>query len=262
MLPANFSPEIHKFETLESTNAAAREFALEGAPEGTVVVATTQEGGRGSHNRKWHSPPGGLYCSVLLRPRDTKRATDLGFLAGVAVAQTVKEVLPKHADVSVKWPNDCLVDWKKVAGVLCENLGEGYGNYCVIGIGLNVNVDEKELVQFSERVFPATSFSLESGGGIYDNDRVLKVLLTKLFELYHLYQTSGFKPIHYLWEKNCQFIGRRIELQEHGRNPQDRSRGVTTGVFNGIDESGAVVLTNEKGEKHQYCSGEISCFWR
>ena len=109
MIPADFSPRVHRFPLLDSTNIKARELAKAGAPEGSIILAEVQTGGKGSGNRLWHSPRGGLYVSFLLYPKDPKRATDLSILAGVAVAQTVKDCLPKSKDVSVKWPNDCLV---------------------------------------------------------------------------------------------------------------------------------------------------------
>src|SRR5438309_1430776 len=120
MLPADFTPKILTFDTVDSTNAKARELAAKGAAEGTVIVAKQQTAGRGRNKRTWHSPEGGLYLSILLHPKEAKKVTDLSILAGVALAQGVTEFLPKSKDVSLKWPNDCLIGWKKVGGILCE----------------------------------------------------------------------------------------------------------------------------------------------
>jgi BirA family biotin operon repressor/biotin-[acetyl-CoA-carboxylase] ligase len=264
MIGEDFKPEIHRFDVLDSTNTKMKELVTKGVSEGAVVVAAEQTGGRGRGKRVWHSPAGGLYFSTLLYPRDSKHVTDLPILAGAAVAQAVKDLLPKHKDVSVKWPNDCLIGWKKVGGILCENLGEERLGLCVIGIGLNVNIPIEALEPFKENPFSATSFLSETSGGQFELDKVLDVVTKKLFTLYRLYQKEGFGPIKFLWEKNCKFIGKKIELRDSGWRESDRKMGgpgLTVGTFLGIDETGAIVLSNQKGEYHHYYTGEISCFW-
>jgi len=264
MMSDNFIPKIHVFETLDSTNAKARELAEKGSNEGTVIVAKTQTQGRGRNKRVWHSPSGGLYVSVLLYPKEAKRATDLSIVAGVALAQTVKTLLPKSNDVSVKWPNDCLIGWRKVGGILCENLGEELFHLCVVGIGLNINTPDEELLPFKSNPFSATSFRAEIGGD-FDIEKVQSTLLNKLFSIYRHYQTEGFPAIQYLWEKNCGMVGKKIELRDSSlrnageSNPGDV--GSTVGTLLGIDDSGALVLSNAKGERRHYHSGEITCFW-
>ncbi len=267
MMGPGFLPKILRFDSVNSTNAKMREFATQGAEEGTVVVAKTQTAGRGSGKRGWHSPEGGLYFSTLLYPKNGKRVTDLAILAGAAVAQSVKELLPKQKEVTVKWPNDCLIGWKKVAGVLCESLGEQRFDLCVVGIGININIPDTELEPFKSNPFSATSFLVENAGGTFDVDKVLDMVLKKLFALYQLYQQQGFQPIQFIWQKNCRFVGKKVELRESGwrearaSKANDPDRGMTVGTFVGIDESGAIVLSNQKGEHHHYYSGEITCFW-
>lgn len=264
------SPTILRFDTLDSTNSKAKELAKEGASEGTVIVARAQTAGRGRGNNKWHSPAGGLFCSVLLFPKDPKRLTDLPILVGVAVAQAVMQALPKSVDVSLKWPNDCLANWKKVGGILCESLGEDCFHLCVAGVGLNVNVAAEDLAPFQTNPFGATSFQLESGGNGHDTETVLGLFLAKLFTLYRLYQEEGMEPIRYLWERNCAMVGKRIELSEQGIRPTAPSTtaaakaaltGVTVGTCLGIDETGGIVLSNAKGERRSYYTGAITCYW-
>lgn len=263
MISRNFTPTIHRYSDVISTNATAKDLIRQGAIEGTVVVADRQTGGRGSGKRSWHSPVGGLYVSILLLPVDPRRPTDLSVLAGLATAQAVSELLPKSKDVTVKWPNDCLINWKKVSGVLCDAMGDSFGNYCIVGVGLNVNVPPEELEKIQPGHFAPTSFIVENAGGEFDLQRVADVFLQKLFTLYRLYHEQGFEPIRYLWQKNCRFVGKRVELREVGWKEGDSpKRGITVGTFEGIDESGALVLVNSKGERHHYFSGEISCFWQ
>ncbi len=264
MIPENFTTQILRFDSLPSTNLKARELAKTGAAaEGTIIVARSQTAGRGRGNHVWHSPEGGLYCSVLLYPRQARRLTDLPILMGVALAQTVKQILPKACDVSLKWPNDCLLNWKKVGGVLCEALGEECFDLCVAGVGLNVNLSASELAGFEKNPFGATSFQTESEGGTYEMDQVLGVLAAKILSVYRLYQEEGMEPIRYLWEHNCALVGKRVELSEAGmRDPSAKAQtGVTVGTVLGIDESGGLVLSNPKGERRSYHSGAITCYW-
>jgi len=248
------TPHILRFEELTSTNEKAKEMVNEGQGEGTVIVAEWQTRGRGRGSHLWHSPRGGLYLSTLFYPREPTRATDLSILAGVAMAQAVTQLLPKGCEITVKWPNDCLIGWKKVGGVLCESLGDELLNLCVVGIGMNVNIEEQALEPFKNNLFSATSFSLENGGGRADLENVLNTIVAKLFTLYHLYHDEGFSPLQYLWEKNCKFIGRKVEFRDYGK-PEP-----IVGTLLGIDENGALVLSNQNGDRERYVSGEITCF--
>lgn len=262
MIPADFTPKISSHDTLDSTNTKARELAAQGASEGTVVWARQQTQGRGRLKRAWHSPEGGLYLSVLLYPKDPRRLTDLSILTGVALAQAVKESLPKQVAVSVKWPNDCLLNWKKVGGILCESLGEEFFHLCVVGIGLNVNIPETELASFRNNPFSATSFQVATGAG-HDVVKIRDRLLSKLFNMYRVYHQDGFPHVQYLWERNCEMIGKKVELRDSGWRdlPAGDTVGATVGTCLGIDEAGAIVLSNAKGERHTYHTGEITCFW-
>lgn len=126
------APRIH-FRVVDSTNERARALAARGAPHGTLVTAAAQSAGRGRQGRTWTAPPGrALLCSLLLR--DPPRLLPLG--AGVAVAEVVGE------RARVKWPNDVLVDGRKVAGILVE--GRPQEHWAVLGIGLNVAVREED----------------------------------------------------------------------------------------------------------------------
>lgn len=256
MISADFIPEIKRFPVVDSTNTKAKAIAKHGAKEGTVIVAETQTAGRGRGDHQWTSPAGGLYFSVLLFPQEASRATDLSILAGVAVTQAVKEILPKMKKVSVKWPNDCLVEEKKIGGILCESLSEEYHNICVVGVGLNVNLGAEALAPFQSNKFPATSFANEVPGGNFDLEKILNVVLRKIFTMYALYQQQGFEQVRFLWERNCQFLGKKVELKDSGTQAAP-----IAGKFVGIDDRGALVLSNDRGEQRAYHAGEITCYW-
>ncbi len=264
-MSGTLSPNIIRHKSVTSTNEVLKELAKKGAVPGTVIMADTQTAGRGRGQHTWHSPVGGLYLSALLTQRPSHgRFTDLSLLAGVALAQTVAGVLPKQTDISLKWPNDCLVSWKKVGGILCEAAGPDDPPLCVVGMGLNVNVTADQLKQFQQTTFSATSFSIQLGGGQFEVEHVGQVLISKLFMLHSLYQQQGFQPVQYLWEKNCRFIVKKIALRGGAYREGGETKaelGETTGIFQGIDESGALVLSDLQGGRRAYFAGEITCFW-
>src|SRR5580692_8919024 len=163
-MPVQIPRDVLRFPSLPSTNEKAKELARKGVPEGTCVIAETQTAGRGRGDRAWVSAKGGLYLSVILCPRVIARPTDLSLLAGVAVTQAVRDSLPKHKEVTVKWPNDCLVEGKKVAGVLAESVENAPKPAFVIGIGLNVNLAQAVFGKIEPSAFPPTSLQLELGG--------------------------------------------------------------------------------------------------
>ena len=132
--------QLREFDVLKSTNETAVAMAQEGAPEGTVIVAARQESGHGRMQRVWNSPLGGLWFTVILRPQiDPQFAAQITLLAGVAVAKAVRRLYNTES-VKIKWPNDLLLDGKKICGILSElQLDEnGVIDYAIVGIGVNV----------------------------------------------------------------------------------------------------------------------------
>lgn len=245
-------PNIIQLDRVDSTNEEAKRLARRGDAEGTFVVAMEQSAGKGSQGRVWASPIGGVYVSTLLRAKTPHPATTLSILAGVAAAQTVRDSLPKAFEVSVKWPNDILLDGKKIAGVLCEALEDGPNPLCVLGVGINVNFDSSQLTPFAANPFGATSFQLATGGRKHSVEPVSQTLVRKLTNLHELYWAEGFDPIAALWERNCAGIGRPLRFA--GKQAEIEA------VCVGIDRSGALVLSNDRGERSAHAVGEIKCF--
>lgn len=256
MIPVQFKPVIHRYDCVESTNDQLKQLALEGAPEGTLVFAKEQTRGKGRLGRSWLSPAGGLYVSVILYPLTIRRITDLPFLVGVAVVQTLQQFLPKSHQISLKWPNDVLVNNQKVAGILSEAFGDEkfYGG--VIGVGLNVNVTAAQLNEFQQKQFKATSLSILLEGEATDIEEVFSVFQAKLFNLYRFYQEKGFAPIQALWEKNCGMLGKKIEVQ--GVEPKGST---VTGILWGISDRGGLVVDIGQTDKLEILSGELTCCW-
>jgi BirA family transcriptional regulator, biotin operon repressor / biotin---[acetyl-CoA-carboxylase] ligase len=131
------SPRLHYFERVGSTMDVLHELAAAGAEAGTAVAAGEQLQGRGSRGRAWHSPPGGLWLSVLFRPPAADGIEVISLRAGLAVAEAVRPLVPKP--LQLKWPNDLMLSGRKVGGVLCEARWQGEAlGWVAVGLGMNV----------------------------------------------------------------------------------------------------------------------------
>jgi len=150
----------------------ARELAEKGEPEGTVVVAERQSKGRGRWGRNWFSPQGGLYFSLILGPGKKKFIKPLPILAGISLKKAIKEIAGLES--KMKLPNDILINGKKVAGILSEKTD----SFLILGMGINTNVKEEELTEFS-----GTSLAQLTGKKI-DNEKLLREFLQDFEEDY------------------------------------------------------------------------------
>ena len=228
---------------LASTQEVARKLALEGAGEGTVVLAEKQTAGRGRVGRSWSSPPGGVYLSLILRPKlAPPEALRLSLLAGVAVARAIQKV--SGLEPRLKWPNDVLIESKKVAGILCELGAEtDQVNYVILGTGVNVNNDPPE--ELSE---VATSLKQELGREIPRTD-FIRVLLPELESLYRRLVQEGFEPIRQAWRGLSSTLGSRVMVSSLGE--------VLQGEALDIDEDGALILRTFDGLR-KVVAGDVS----
>lgn len=130
-------PRLHYFDRVTSTMDVLHELAAAGAGEGTAVLAGEQLEGRGSRGRSWHSPPGGLWLSVLFRPPVIEGLEVMSLRAGLAVAEAVEALIQKP--LQLKWPNDLVLDGRKVGGVLCEARWQGETlGWIAVGVGMNI----------------------------------------------------------------------------------------------------------------------------
>lgn len=157
--------KIYYFDVIDSTNVKANHLAEEGAGHGTLVVADRQEAGRGRRGRSWDSPPNtGIFMTLLLKPEEIapNNASMLTLVAALAVARAVKRI--SGLDAGIKWPNDIVVNGKKICGILTEMSAQiDYVNHIIIGIGINVH-NEEFPDELKER---ATSIYLESGKRVH-----------------------------------------------------------------------------------------------
>ncbi|WXJ80831.1 Bifunctional ligase/repressor BirA [Moorella humiferrea] len=240
--------QLYYYDEVGSTNQVAKELADNGAPEGTVVVAEAQSGGRGRRGRLWLSPPQkGIWFSLIFRPRVAPtQASQLTLLAAVAVAAAVRKYtgLPP----GIKWPNDILLGGRKVCGILTEIKAEMDAvEYIVQGIGLNVNAEADD---FTPDVRPyATSLFLELGRRVARLP-LFQEMLYQLEKWYERWQEEGFEPVRSAWKEASVTLGREVAVNSW--------REVTTGVAVDIDVEGALKVRTAGGEVRRFTSGEVT----
>jgi BirA family biotin operon repressor/biotin-[acetyl-CoA-carboxylase] ligase len=241
---------IHYFDETDSTNRVAADLAREGAAHGTAVVAEGQTAGRGRLGRRFHSPPyQNLYTSIVLRPElDLPDAPAWTLASAVAVADAVAEVVSDGA-VEIKWPNDVLVDGRKVSGILLELAAEATRvAYLVLGIGVNLNVDPATFpAEFRDS---ATSLASHRGRPI-DRAAFARALYAQLERVLDACAASGFRGILPRFESRFRMRGRLVRVRELGGAEQE-------GWVHGIDEDGALRLRRADGEELRFLAGDVS----
>jgi len=241
---------LHYFSTIDSTNVYAVRLAREGAIEGAIVIADAQSGGKGRLGRSWVSPPGvNLYLSVILRPSvSATAAPQLNLLAAVAVAEAISEVCQLFP--SIKWPNDVLIDGKKVCGILAEmQTDAGELRAVILGIGVNINAP---LSAFPEELHDKASSLLLVSGRAIDRSVFTASLLTHLEKYYVLWLEQGFPALRTAWEMYASAVlGKRIAVAA--------PEGTVTGVALGFDDGGALLVRGERNEEvHRLLAGDVS----
>lgn len=236
--------KIHYFEELASTMDAAMQLGLNGAANGTLVVAEAQAKGRGRLGRSWSSPKyKGIYLSLILRPKISPAACPvLTLLSAVSICEAAKELL--DLNLQIKWPNDILVGHKKVAGILTEmNAEVDKVNFVVIGIGLNANNDKKSLIA------QATSLSQQQGQDI-NRVALLQELLRKFEHNYLLLEDKGSKEIIHQWRDFTLTLGSRVKVDY--QNKQIEGQAVD------IDADGALLIRKDSGLIQKISSGDVT----
>jgi len=227
------------FSQLPSTNSYLKGKAAVGEQEGLIILADTQTKGRGRLDRKWFSPAGGLYFSVLLRPMTLKLTESplITLTSGVAVAsvlQTALGLTPK-----LKWPNDVLLANKKVAGILVESAFIGQEiEYTVVGVGVNANT---QLTEFPSDVKQTITTLQEMLHRTVDLPRLFGYLIGQLEFWYIRLRDQGFKAISKHYRRICATLGQHISV-----NLGDKT---ITGMAKDIGPDGSLILQTKTGRE-------------
>ncbi|MCX8130763.1 MAG: biotin--[acetyl-CoA-carboxylase] ligase [Clostridia bacterium] len=245
------------FDVIDSTNTYAKRLAGEGCTDGTLVVADIQTAGRGRLGREWDSAGGkGIWMSVVFRPSILPEDVQIITLAAsVAVVEALRAVCGLKA--GIKWPNDILIDGKKVCGILTEiNAEMERVNYVVLGIGINVN---HEVEDFGDNLRGlATSLKVNSGQKdcrVFKRSEIIKKVLVELERIYfginsiHTYN-KALADIIRLWKKYSITLGKRVRVTFRGSE--------FTGTAIDITDDGKLVIDCDDGMRREVISGEVS----
>ncbi|HAR45813.1 MAG TPA: biotin--[acetyl-CoA-carboxylase] ligase [Nitrospiraceae bacterium] len=238
--------KVHLLAEVESTNSAAVEMAAAGAPEGTIVAAEVQTGGKGRLGRTWISPKGNLYLSVILRPKIAPNKAPLVTLMGaVAVVSAIRKQTEVHAQI--KWPNDIFSGERKIGGLLTEMRAEpDQVRHIVLGIGLNVNMNAASLPPAVASL--ATTLSAETGSPVNRTGLLVEIAS----ELDRWYQTflKNDAEILRAWEAMNMTIGRQVTVSSANETIQ--------GTAEAIDHDGRLVIRTIDGALQAVAAGDVT----
>ncbi len=237
---------IHFFDEVESTSDTAREFLDKGAEEGTVIIAGSQTAGRSRKVDDWASPEGGIYMTMILRPDLTlTQAPKLTIVTGVAIAKTLHDHF--NLDVGIKWPNDLLIDNKKICGILTEAIGDfDKLDAVLIGIGIDVNMSEQNLPEDIQDI--ATSIREEVNTRMSRAD-IIRTFFKVFEDLYEQYQNGEFKYIVSEWRRLSATTGNRVKVYTSGKSIYADAVG--------INNDGELIVETDEGELEKITSGRV-----
>jgi BirA family biotin operon repressor/biotin-[acetyl-CoA-carboxylase] ligase len=237
------SSELH--EQLASTNDRARELAAKGSPEGTLVVALEQTGGKGRLGRTWASPRGGLYLSLVLRPDEgmLKRAS-VSLMAGLAASEALD--LVGRTATALKWPNDILLDGKKIGGVLAEITRERNDTVVVLGVGLNVDTPAES---FPKEVRSIATSLRASKGKSASLEETLRHFLAHFEGHYESVRKGGGALLLSRAADRMSMLGSRVRVKLADR--------AIEGKASGLNATGALVVELDSGGREIVYAGDV-----
>ena len=238
----------HYLRTVGSTNDYALLLAIEGAPHGTLVVAEEQTKGRGRLKRQWISYPNrGIYLSILLRnPLPVRVAPQSTYIGSLALVKMLREEFGITA--SIKWPNDVLINGRKVAGILTETQSDqDFSRFSVMGIGINVNHSREEM--WGPFRYPATSIAIEVGFAV-KRQRVLLQFLSQFERDYDHFLQKGLSVLIPEFEAHSEVLGKIITVVCGDREIMGKAQGFTP--------EGALLLLREDGSQETVWAGDVS----
>jgi len=225
---------IYVFDELDSTQDFANALPIVESVHGTIVIAKKQKMGKGRIGKSWISPEGGLWMSIIFRPEFNMNSIIFTqFIGAIAIAEAIKEVA--NIRCSLKWPNDVLINEKKVCGILVDVNLENKNKVIVMGIGLNANI-EPSLVnnKLTQDSINATSLNKECGREI-DLVQLTKPIIDRIEYYYYDFLTTGkLMEIINLWKKNSDIIGKRATIYDGNEK--------FVGQIIDIDKDGALLM--------------------
>jgi BirA family transcriptional regulator, biotin operon repressor / biotin---[acetyl-CoA-carboxylase] ligase len=232
--------KVAHLDNTSSTNTVAKQMAEKGAQEGTVIIAETQSRGKGRLGRKYVAKPGGLWMSIILKPKiDPMHASSITLLAAVSVTKALRGI---GLEAVIKWPNDVLVNGKKICGILTEMSAEtDVVNFIILGIGVNLNNDAP--------LDTATTVKAELGRDV-NRVEFTQSLLEMLEEDYVTFKSEGFTPILWSWRRYSDTLGRPVEVTYQSE--------VISGIAEDVGDDGSLIVKLSDGSTRRIVSGDCT----
>lgn len=240
--------EIFFYKTVGSTNTIAAGLAEKGAAEGLVVLAESQEKGRGRLGRSWVSPPGvNIYMSIILRPKiEPKDATIITIMAAVGCTIALRRIT--DINVTIKWPNDLVISGKKLGGILTEMKTDPVGKIsAIIGIGINVNADTDVFPPDVRKI--ATSVKNETGIS-YSRTEIIAEILNEIDKWYRILKGRGKKLLLSEWQRLTSTLGREVNVTV--------GKETFTGLAESLNDKGMLILRLPSGELKRISAGDLT----
>lgn len=234
--------EIRRHETIDSTNEEARRLAASGVAGPLWIIAKSQTKGRGRRGRSWISQPGNLYASLLM---DTSAPPEtygqLSFVAALSVANLVLDYA-SQTEVTLKWPNDVLLNGRKLAGVLLEIVSNNHAAHLIVGFGVNL-AHHPEKTDFS-----AASLA-HAAAKAPDPEAALQRLVVAWNKWYEVWRQEGFGPIRLEWLARAHELGEELTV--------NLGDSLVTGVFENVEGDGSLLLRLKGGTPKRITVGDV-----
>jgi BirA family biotin operon repressor/biotin-[acetyl-CoA-carboxylase] ligase len=236
--------ELREWAEIDSTNEEARRLAVAGEKGPVWLRADRQTAGRGRRGRSWESPTGNLAATLLIAPgKPASECAQLSFVTAIAAADAALGFAPS-ADIKVKWPNDILAGGKKFVGILLESASGADASLAYLAIGVGMN-----LAYFPpDTEYPVTSLAA-LGASVPSPSAALVQLAAHFAKWYDIWMTNGFSPIQDAWLARAAGLGTRVRAR--------LTHEETSGVFEGIDGTGALILREAQGRVRTIAAGEV-----
>ncbi len=234
-------------DEIDSTNSECKRLINNNllSEKNYIIIAKKQTSGRGRNNKFWHSEEGNLYCSIIMQHElNLTFLHELSFVISIALRKTIISIIGKSSkSIQTKWPNDILVDGKKISGILIENIQLNNNNYIIIGIGINILHHPTNINQLT------TCLKSENLSINIDNYKLLKILIKNLNKYFSIWQKNGFSYIKDIWVQNAYKLGKKIQIKNNGQ--------IFEGIFVDIDDDGSIILFDEnKKTYNKFISSE------
>jgi len=248
-----FGRYLYLFPEIEATNKYARELVKEGAPEGTVIITDYQTNGRGRLGHNWESSHAvNILMSLILRPRiDPEAVQCITLVTANIIIDALERFLKKEAltqiEFHVKWPNDILINGKKIAGILCESgIRERLVEHIIVGIGINVN---QVIAELSDEIQQKTTSLLAETSNQLSREELIAQILFNYEKNYINFQRTNYQQGIEEWKRRCDQIGRSLLIETPAN--------VEQGKFIDIDNKGVLIYQTQDGEIKKLIAGDV-----